>query len=170
MEKLILRALEPEDLDFLFALENDQTLWEYSDTQTPFSKETLKAYLRNAHQDIYTAKQQRYIVCNAQDASPIGCVDLYDFNPIHRRAGVGLVILEEFRNKGIGKVLLQLIEETAFNTLQLHQLYADVGSENEASIRLFQSMGYERVGVKKDWNYNRLAYHDVVVFQKINHV
>ena len=54
-----LRALEPEDLEFLFQIENNESFWEVSHTQTPFSKFLLKQYLENAHLDIYEAKQLR---------------------------------------------------------------------------------------------------------------
>ena len=57
-----LRALEPDDLLFLYLLENQEEIWEMSDTQVPFSKHLLEAYLENARQDIYTAKQFRYVI------------------------------------------------------------------------------------------------------------
>jgi diamine N-acetyltransferase len=47
-----LRALEPEDLEFLFQIENNESFWKVSHTQTPFSKYILKQYLENAHLDI----------------------------------------------------------------------------------------------------------------------
>ena len=33
---ITLRALEPEDLEFLFETENDESFWEVSHTQAPF--------------------------------------------------------------------------------------------------------------------------------------
>lgn len=57
-----LRALEPEDIDFLYQLENEEALWEVSDTQLPFAKHLLQDYIRNAQQDIYEAKQYRYVI------------------------------------------------------------------------------------------------------------
>ncbi len=164
-----LRALEPSDLDFLFALENDQRLWTVSNTLVPFSKFTLKEYIAHAKDDIFTAKQQRFVISDAQNAT-MGLVDLYDFDPIHHRAGVGIVIAASHRGKGIGKEALSLIEEVAFQRLQLHQLYAGVGEDNPASLALFKAAGYEQCGLKKDWNYYNNGYHNEVVFQKIAHV
>ena len=88
---LILRALEPSDLDFLYTLENDQALWSVSNTLIPFSKYTLSEYILHAKEDIYTAKQVRFVLSD-QDQTPLGCIDLFDYDPIHRRAGVGVVI------------------------------------------------------------------------------
>ena len=36
-KKINLRALEPEDLEFLYQIENNESFWEISHTQTPFS-------------------------------------------------------------------------------------------------------------------------------------
>ncbi len=164
-----LRALEPSDLDFLFALENDQRLWTVSNTLVPFSKFTLTEYIAHAKDDIFTAKQQRFVISDAQN-NALGLIDLYEFDPIHHRAGVGLVIAETLRGNGLGKKALALIETYAFERLQLHQLYAGVGEDNPASLALFKAAGYEQCGLKKDWNYYNNDYHNEVVFQKITHV
>ena len=37
-EQVYLRALEPTDLDFLYKLENDTSVWEVSGTLKPYSK------------------------------------------------------------------------------------------------------------------------------------
>ena len=52
-EHIFLRALEPEDLDFVYEIENDENIWEISCTQTPYSRFLIKQYLENAHKDSY---------------------------------------------------------------------------------------------------------------------
>ena len=59
---VILRALEPEDLEFLYQIENDTNIWEISGTVKPYSRKTLQRYLENAHLDIYEAKQLRLCI------------------------------------------------------------------------------------------------------------
>jgi hypothetical protein len=51
-KNIYLRALEPEDLEFVYAVENDETVWQVSNTQTPYSRFLIKQYLENAQQDI----------------------------------------------------------------------------------------------------------------------
>ena len=92
-EKLYLRALEPEDLEFLHELENNEEFWEVSATQAPFSKYILKKYLENSHLDIYEIKQLRLVICNLKD-QPIGLIDIFDFEPQHHRAAIGILIAE----------------------------------------------------------------------------
>ena len=42
---IYLRALEPEDLEFIYRIENDENIWEVSNTQTPYSKFLIRQYL-----------------------------------------------------------------------------------------------------------------------------
>ncbi|MDG3582375.1 MULTISPECIES: GNAT family N-acetyltransferase [Galbibacter] len=165
---IYLRALEPEDLDFLYKLENDETVWEVSETLAPYSKYILKEYLANSHKDIFEVKQLRLAISNYAETL-LGFIDLYDFNPKNKRAGVGIIILEEGnRNKGIGREALSLLIAYAFKHLDLHQLFANISEQNKPSIQLFSNLGFERVGIKKDWNYTSGKFQNEILYQKIN--
>ena len=74
-EKVYLRALEPDDLDFIFKIENDESLWELSHTQTPYSRFLIKEYLTNSHKDIYETKQFRFVISDYAD-NALGLIDL----------------------------------------------------------------------------------------------
>lgn len=165
---IFLRALEPEDLAFIYHIENDETIWEVSNTQTPYSKFLITQYLENAHQDIYEAKQLRLAICKNKNLEAIGLIDLFDFDPKNKRAGVGIIIQNEVdRNNGFGNEALGLMINYAFHQLQLHQLYANIGTENLPSLSLFTTFGFEKIGVKKDWNFTNNSFHDEVLLQLI---
>lgn len=167
-QNIYLRALEPLDLDFLYELENNVEIWEISGTITPYSKQVLRIYLENAHRDIYDVKQLRLCICTNSDKL-IGLIDLFDFDPKNKRAGLGIVVLQdENRNKGVGFEAIQLMGKYAFETLNLHQLYANVAIDNERSLHLFKKLGFEAVGVKKDWIFSQGNYKNEILFQKIN--
>ncbi len=168
-KNIYLRALEPEDLNFVFTIENNEQIWEVSNTQTPYSRFLIKQYLENAQQDIYEAKQLRLAICLNTNSKPIGLVDLFDFDPKNNRAGVGIVINEDSnRNKGSGQEALSLLINYAFTHLNLHQLYANINSNNEASLKLFSKFDFVKIGVKKDWIFNQGKYSDEELFQLIN--
>ena len=164
-----LRALEPEDLEFVHGIENDEAIWNVSNTQTPYSKFLIRQYLENAHQDIYEAKQLRLAICKNNSQKAIGLIDLFDYDPRNNRAGIGIVIqnLTE-RGQGYGAESLQLLIDFSFKNLNLHQLYANIGTENETSIKLFTTFGFKNCGIKKDWNLIDSLYHDEAFFQLIN--
>ncbi len=168
-DTIYLRALEPEDLEFIYAIENDEDIWEVSNTQTPYSKFLIRQYLENAHQDIYEAKQLRLAICTNTSDKAIGLIDLFEFDPKNNRAGIGIVIQNvEDRSKGYGKEALGLVIDFSFKQLQLHQLFANIGVENSSSLNLFAIFGFQKIGVKKDWIYTNNNYQDEAIFQLIN--
>ncbi|HEX8562587.1 MAG TPA: GNAT family protein [Flavobacterium sp.] len=168
-ETVFLRALEPEDLDFIYEVENDETIWEISSTQTPYSRFLIKQYLENAHQDIFEAKQLRMAICRYEDCQPVGLVDLFEYDPKNNRAGVGIMIQKpDVRNQGIGSETLNLLIQYSFRHLNLHQLFANIDSANEPSLKLFTKFGFEPIGLKKQWNLVGGIYKDEVMFQLIN--
>ncbi len=167
-ELIYLRALEQKDLDFLYELENNTEVWEVSGTITPYSKNVLQRYLDNAHRDLYDVKQLRLVICSIEDQA-LGLIDLFDFEPNHKRAGLGIIILHtEERNKGIGTEAITLLCNYVFKVLGLKQVYANILEENVASLHLFKKLGFEQVGVKKDWIYTTNTYKNEVLLQKIN--
>lgn len=162
-----LRALEPEDLEFLFETENNTLFWEMSDTQTPFSKYVLKQYLENAHLDLFEAKQFRFIIEENLHQKAVGMIDLFDFNPQHQRVGIGILIHQLYQKNGFASEALELLISYCFSTLQIHQLYANISADNLKSIALFKKHGFKKVGVKKEWIKVGNHYKDEVIFQLI---
>jgi diamine N-acetyltransferase len=166
--KVSLRALEPDDVEILYNWENDQSIWHLSNTVTPLSRFTLEQYVLSAGQDIFATRQMRMMVdlnIPENGMKTIGSVDLFEFEPLHLRAGVGILIHENFRGKGYASEALDLLIDYAFGTLLLHQLYTNISTENTNSIRLFESKGFRYVGTKKEWNRNRNNWLDESMFQ-----
>lgn len=165
---IYLRALEADDLDFVYRLENDTSIWEISQTQTPYSLFLIKSYLQNAHKDIYEAKQLRLAICKNDTFEAIGLIDLFDFDPKNNRAGIGIVIQNpENRNIGFGKEAMELLIQYSSDYLHIHQLFANISTNNLPSINLFTSFGFELIGIKKDWIFSNGNYSDEAFYQLI---
>lgn len=163
-----LRALEPEDLDFLFEVENNESFWEVSATSVPFSRYILKQYLENSHRDIYEVKQLRLVICT-NSGETAGFIDIFDFDPKNRRAALGILIVPlKNRNKGYGKEALELVCKYCFTHLGLHQVYANVGEDNISSKVLFEKAGFVLTGTKKDWNLINDEYKAELTYQLLN--
>jgi len=168
MTKIRLRALEPKDIDFLYDIENDRDLWHLSHTQQPFSAHLLQHYIDQANQDIYAAKQFRFAIEVVDNKQLIGFIDLFDFSPKNKRAGIGIVIHKNYRHKAYGKAALKSVIDYAFNILYLHQVYANISVDNLTSQQLFESMGFVLSGVKKEWNFDGRQYVDEKLYQLIS--
>jgi diamine N-acetyltransferase len=168
-KEIKLRALEPEDLELLYEWENNELYWTISNTISPFSKYTLKRYLENSHKNIYESGQLRLMIEHAKDKKTIGTIDLFDFDPFHRRAGLGILIANEtYRRQGYASMALTGLIDYCFNTLQLHQLYCNILASNAESIDLFKKLGFVLAGIKKEWIKTSDSYLDEHLFQLIN--
>lgn len=151
-KNLVLRALEPEDIEVLYAIENDPEIWQVSNTITPYSRYNLEQYIKTSGYDIFTTRQLRLMIDLKESGSKtIGSIDLFDYDPFHLRAGVGIIILSESRNRGYASETLGMLIEYAFKTLNLNQLFCNIAVDNQASIRLFEKAGFMISGTKKQW-------------------
>ena len=166
-EQLRLRSPEPEDLEFLYRCENDTSLWQYGSTLSPFSKYALHQYISQAEQNIFVSRQLRFMIDSKKDDCVVGTIDLYDFDPYHNRAGVGILIDKAYQRRGYATQALKLLIEFAFGFLHIHQLYAYIPTENSDSLALCSKLGFEQSGVLKDWNMGLDKYKDIAVFQLI---
>jgi diamine N-acetyltransferase len=170
--KVSLRALEPDDVEILYKWENNRSIWHLSNNISPLSRFTLEQYVMSAGQDIFATRQMRMMIDLRNPVNgikTIGSIDLFEYEPAHQRAGVGILILEGFRGKGYASESLELLINYAFETLQLHQLFANISIDNPESIRLFESKGFRFIGIKKEWNRIRNNWHDESMFQLIHH-
>lgn len=169
-EKVRIRAIEPSDIDLLYEWENNTDVWRISDSNAPFSRYILEQYVHTVP-DIYVQRQMRAIVTlRANSSKPLGCIDLFDFEPHHRRIGLGILIAEhDNRGIGYGTEAIQLVLNYCFNFLDCHQVYCNVAADNPASLRVFNKLGFEHVGIKKDWIRYNGTFADEVMLQKINH-
>ncbi len=149
-KNIFLRALELEDIDYLFSIENNEKYWSISDSQIPFSKYLLNRYLKNSDMDIYEAKQLRLVITDFKNIT-IGLIDLFDIDFKNNRAGVAIIINEKMRNKGFAKEALEMLIRYSKTHLSLHQLYCNILEDNTHSVNLFKSVQFKEVGLKKDW-------------------
>ncbi|MEI6435343.1 MAG: GNAT family N-acetyltransferase [Bacteroidota bacterium] len=169
---LRLRALEPEDIDFLFDMENDTSIWQVSNTNAPFSRFQLEQYVLNAPNDIYTNRQLRLMIDFIDPANKkqtVGAIDLFDFDPLHKRAGIGILIIKPFREKEIAQQAMEILIRYAFTNLGLHQLFCNISMDNEPSVRLFEKLGFKRCSVKKEWLRDGANWKDEWMFQLLCH-
>ncbi|MEI6883418.1 MAG: GNAT family N-acetyltransferase [Bacteroidota bacterium] len=169
-KRLHLRAVEPGDIDVLYQWENDPSIWKVSNTLSPYSRFQIEEYVMNVQNDIYASKQLRLIIeghlGNISDKA-IGAIDLFDFDPFHMRAGIGILVRDEYRKNGYASEALEILIRYAFEVLNLKQLYSNITPVNTASLSLFEKFGFERCGIKKDWIRTGNGFMEEWMFQKI---
>ncbi len=149
--KIMLRAVEPSDADFMYEVENDAGAWRYSDTIAPLSRRILREYALNYDADPFSAGQIRLIITDADNNTPVGIIDLYEISQRHLRAFVGIYICKEFRGKGYSVEALRQIEYYALTTLHLHSLGAKIEEGHSNAISIFEGRGFKQCGKLDQW-------------------
>lgn len=161
-----LRALESADLELLYLWENDPEIWRVSETISPLSRERLAALIRDQAYDLYATRQMRLMI-DVDDVA-VGCVDLFNFEPLHRRFGVGILIYaEEHRRKGYAREVIEQVKDYARNTLDLKQIWVNIDEDNPASIALFESCGFVLSARRKEWINRAGKFIDELEYQCI---
>ena len=162
-----LRALEAEDVDLLYVWENDPAVWGVSGTLAPFSRHTLRRFLDEQRFDLYAARQLRLVV-ETLDGRSVGLVDLFEFEPVDLRAGIGILIHGAGdRGRGFASDALDVLCRYARQVLGLHQLWCSVAPDNAASLTLFRRAGFVECGRKREWRRTPDGWADELLLQKI---
>lgn len=162
---IMLRALEPDDIDILFRIENDPEQWDVSPTTMPYSREFLKDYILSTTGDIFIDKQVRLVI-TTDDGTPIGLADLQNFDPKNRKAEIGLTVLPQYRNKGLATKALKELLDYALHTVHLHQVYAIAPADNISSQAMMLKCGFKQQSLLEDWLFNGSEYQNAILFQR----
>ena len=163
--------MEPGDVDFIYQMENDPAIWHLGNTVVPFSRFQIEQYAFTSQHNIYAEKQLRLMIelkVTSHKNKAIGAIDLYDFDPLHKRAGIGILIIHEERKKGFASESLRLLIRYSFEILMLHQLFCFISPENIPSLHLFKKHGFVKCGIKKEWRLKEGVWTDEIMFQLIN--
>lgn len=166
-ERVRLRAMEPEDLELIYKVENLTDFWHCGSANVPYSRYALKQFISESQNNIFADGQLRLIIETVTEPQPVGCVDLTSFDAMHSRSEVGVLLLPQWQGRGLGSEVLQLLCEYAHERLHLHQLYAYVAESNVAATNLFQKVAFQEVACLPAWLRNEDGYVAARLFQKI---
>lgn len=160
---ITLRALEPEDLELLYTIENDRALWWLGTQTAPYSRYRLRDYIASSENDIYKDEQVRYVI--EHEGQAVGVVDLFSFSARNSRAELGIALLRSAQGKGLARMAIAEILGYARDILNLHQVYAIVPESNSASLRMLSDCHFVRTGELKDWIFSGHEYENGVIMQ-----
>jgi len=165
---VFLRPPEPSDLGVLYDWENNPDLWRVSDTLSPYSKHQISEYLNDPNNDIFMRKQLRFMICLVENEEPVGSIDLFDFQPMHQRIGIGVFITEKHRHQGLAAESIEVTMEYCRKTLKIKQVWCNIPVSNTPSIQLFEGLGFQLFGTGKEWiRTDDGAWEDVRMYQKL---
>lgn len=138
---ILLRKLQPSDLQFLIKVETDPENLQFSGEEELPSIAELEAYLNSEH-DIILHDQLRLVI--EFNRTQVGFIDLFDVDFTHLKASVGIIVDEEFRRKGLAEAALKELRKFAMEQ-KIQTLWAKCQSWNLPSVNLFRKSGFQIV-------------------------
>ena len=162
-----LRAPEPNDIDDMYVWENDPSVWVDGCVRAPMSRKALCDYVNSYNPDPAATGQMRLIIELNATGDPVGVIDLYDYDPLNRRAGVGILIDPAHRTHGYATATLRLLCDYAKIHLGLHQLWAIINRANQPSLQLFSTAGFRSCGSLRSWIRIGESYSDALFYQRL---
>lgn len=164
---ITLRAPEFDDVDVMYIWENDYDAWVDGRVRAPMSHQLLMAYVQNYNPDAFASGQLRMVIVENATSQAVGAIDLYEVDSINRHAGVGVIIEQSARRRGLATHALMLMSRYAQTDLGLHQLWAVVSGSNQVSRLLFEHAGYSTAGCLRSWVRIGEHYTDAYVYQRL---
>ena len=165
-KQVYIRPITVEDTDNIIKWRNSEAVRPYFIFQKPFTREGHLNWLKTM---IETGRGYQFIVCRLENDEPIGCTYLRDYDKEHNKIEYGVFLgSDDVKGKGIGTEILMLTLRFAFETLNVHKVFARAFSDNPASIGSFLKGGFEKEAHLRDEVLVNGVYRDIVLLGKIN--
>lgn len=138
----------PDDEDLIVAGMTDPERMQYCGVWYPdagSAQQQFDWYRQNRQE----GKGEFWVIENAAGQSA-GVLGVYDIQPEHRKAEVGIWLLRDFEGQGMGTAAVRVISGYSFQSLNLHRLEAKVELENGGSRTLFRKAGWKVEGIQRE--------------------
>lgn len=135
--------MSEDDFNIIYYWENLPELWQVSEQTGPFNREEIRSFVSRCL-DPNNHEINRWLICIRNE--PIGAIDFFDYDTVHKHCGIGIFIAEEeYRGKGYaGEALhhaLGLLHWRGCRSVR-----AIIYSDNTTSKNLFKKAGFTEGG------------------------
>jgi len=161
-KKVILRAIEEEDLGLLHKWTNDPDIWYMlGGWHFPSSMHSLETWFRGLKDD---KENQRWAI-DTPELGLIGYANLVDIDWKNNHAFTGLLLGDKnIRGKGFGIDTFMAIERYAFEELHFKRLDGSVIEYNSAGYGFItKHCGWKEEGRLRDWYFRKNKYWDKII-------
>jgi RimJ/RimL family protein N-acetyltransferase len=157
-DRVILRAVEREDLPDYVQWLNDPAVLEYFANQVPLSRAQEEKWYDDMLQD--PSFQAFSIEFEGQHVGGAGFSNIDGRNA---RAEVGLFIgLPEMWDRGLGFDVLKTLVQFGFEQMNLNRIHLQVFAGNQRGIHLYEKAGFRHEGCWRQAEFRHGRYHDLL--------
>lgn len=159
-ERLLLRQIQPEDAEALFATFSDEEVMEFYGHLPHRSLDDSRELIRQ--QQAWYARREgiRWGITRRGYDTVIGSCGFYLFDESFHRAETGYELSRAFWSQGIMTEAMSAIITYAFTELNLHRIEAVVDDVNERSKGLLRKLGFTHEGTLRQHFYFRDRFWD----------
>jgi [ribosomal protein S5]-alanine N-acetyltransferase len=158
-ERLIIKPMEPQDLEYQLNLRWDKDITEYL-IHDPISFKNQSDWYNNLKKTDLACSIFLKVKPEEGSLKIIGNVGLFDTNYRHQRAGIRARIDPEYQRKGIATEAMVMMMDYGYNTLNLNKITADSFCENEPIVKLITKMGFTKEGILEKHFFHNGKFRD----------
>ncbi len=107
---------------------------------------------------------EEWVFALVVDGEAVGTIGLDMYNKVLNRAEIGYWVRADLAGRGLVTEAASAVVHWAFANLGLHRIELHAGTENVASVRVAQKLGFRREGLLRDGSKGSFGYYDVYVF------
>lgn len=163
-QRLVLRRIEPNDLQDIFAYASDPEVarnlrWGPHKTQGE-----TKTYLDQVLQEYQTGQDGPWGMEPKDKGRLIGSIHLMEVSVQHRKAGIGFVLSRAYWGRGLAVEALGRVLVYSFETVGLNRMEGLCLVENHAARRVLEKVGMVREGLLRQYLFQKGAFRDFELY------
>jgi len=166
-ERLVLRKVEPGDVEEIFFLRSDKRVMEYLVREPAQSFEEALAFIQKLHDLEKKNEAVTWAIATHDNPRLIGTICFWNIQREHDRAEIGYVLHPDFQGKGIMQEAMNKVLGYGFDTMKLHSVEANVTPENTPSVRLLERNKFNREAYFRENYYFKGRYLDTAVYVRL---
>lgn len=155
-DRVDLRTIEEEDVEFLHEAINDRSIWRPIGRIDPVNRTQEEEFF----EEIICSNDSVNLLVTT-GSTPAGMVSLTPDEGLDDSAELGYWIAADHREKGYGTEAVELVTEYGLRQRGFHRVSARVFEFNEPSKRLLESAGFTHEGRHRDGIFIDGEYWDV---------
>lgn len=153
------RLPEAGDLQTIQNLRNDESTWVHLGDPRPVGPADQQAWL----QSIGWKNGKMYLVAYNEEFPFIGLVRLDEHDTQNRSIRVGLDVLKDLRDRGLGGGIYRALMAYAFDELNIHRLWLAVLESNPRAMALYEKWGFSKEGCYRKAIWRHGTFQDYVI-------